>query len=103
MPRNDGHDHFPYRESCAGDRLRGLPSDFPNFALQFARIRIAFDVRLRCRRSLIGTMLHYWGFEYTRAMCVPNEATTSTDLTSHVVRSEPRGHNEPNVRSRGYG
>ncbi len=45
--------------------------------LQFARIRIAFDDRLGCRRSLIGMMLHHWGYEHTRAMCVPNEATTS--------------------------
>jgi hypothetical protein len=54
------------------------------------KMRVALDERLGCSRGPTGTMLHHWGYEHTRAICVPNEATTSTGFPSHVVRSEQR-------------
>jgi hypothetical protein len=49
--------HFHKSRKCKNKRLETF--DFTNFALQFARMRVAFDERVGCRRSLIGTMLHH--------------------------------------------
>src|SRR6266849_248512 len=63
---------FEFSRKLRKRKSKGLETlDFANVALRFTRMRVAFDERLECSRSLIATCPWLPGYEHTKASVSP--------------------------------